>query len=131
MKRKTFIYLSVVGTVTIGIPSLSCHHRNETLNKSLSQPKFLSHICDEKTLTEIGTEYNKQFSSGSTKDQLADLILTDSTGKPSSQTSNISFINSLVDQKIKQDFETGRTVVIKGWVLSVTEVRQCALFSLA
>lgn len=131
MKRKTFIYLSVVSTVAIAVPSLNCHNRNETLNKSLSQPKFLSHICDEKTLREIGTAYNKQFSSESSKDQLADLILTDSTGNPSSQTTDLSFINSLVDQKIKRDFETGKTVVVKGWVLSITEARQCALFSLA
>jgi hypothetical protein len=26
---------------------------------------------------------------------------------------------------------TGNTVVIQGWVLSTTEARQCALFSLA
>ena len=131
MKRKTFIYLSVVSTVSIGMPSLNCHNRNETLNKSLSQPKFLSHICDAKTLREIGTAYKKQFSSESRKDQLTDLILTDSSGTPPSQTSDLSFIGSLVDQKIKQDFETGQTVVVKGWVLSVTEARQCALFSLA
>jgi hypothetical protein len=35
-----------------------------------------------------------------------------------------------IDHKIKQDFEAGRTVVIKGWVLSQTEALQCALFHL-
>ncbi|HTI04540.1 MAG TPA: hypothetical protein VL549_04445 [Gemmatimonadales bacterium] len=32
---------------------------------------------------------------------------------------------------VQSDFVAGRTVVIHGWVLSVTEARQCALFSLA
>ena len=31
---------------------------------------------------------------------------------------------------VKRDFAAGRTIVLRGWVLSVTEARQCALFSL-
>ena len=31
---------------------------------------------------------------------------------------------------VRDDFAAGRTVVIEGWVLSMTEARQCALFSL-
>jgi hypothetical protein len=31
---------------------------------------------------------------------------------------------------VRRDFETGRTILVNGWVLSVTEARQCALFSL-
>lgn len=31
---------------------------------------------------------------------------------------------------VRDDFARGRTIVIQGWVLSVTEARQCALFSL-
>ena len=29
------------------------------------------------------------------------------------------------------DFEAGRTVLVSGWVLSQTEARQCALYSLS
>ena len=35
-----------------------------------------------------------------------------------------------VAQLVRDDFEAGRTVVVSGWILSVTEARQCALFSL-
>jgi hypothetical protein len=31
---------------------------------------------------------------------------------------------------VRRDFTTGRTVLVNGWVLSATEARQCALFSL-
>jgi hypothetical protein len=31
---------------------------------------------------------------------------------------------------VHDDFEAGRTVVVSGWILSATEARQCALFSL-
>jgi hypothetical protein len=32
---------------------------------------------------------------------------------------------------VRDDFASGRTVVVDGWVLSAIEARQCALFSLA
>jgi hypothetical protein len=35
-----------------------------------------------------------------------------------------------VAELVRSDFAEGRTVVVHGWVLSVTEARQCALFSL-
>jgi hypothetical protein len=37
---------------------------------------------------------------------------------------------SSLDGLVRYDFAHGRTVVVDGWVLSVTEARQCALFSL-
>jgi len=38
-------------------------------------------------------------------------------------------IGSLDDQ-VRDDFASGRTVLLDGWVLAVTEARQAALFSL-
>ena len=38
--------------------------------------------------------------------------------------------NGSLDAQIRDDFAAGRTVMIDGWVLSVTEARQAALFSL-
>jgi hypothetical protein len=67
----------------------------------------------------------------SKEDQLVDLLLIDETGKSISRSSDLSTINSLENQKIKHDFDTEKTIVVKGWVLSITEARQCALFSLA
>ena len=36
-----------------------------------------------------------------------------------------------VAQQVRNDFAAGRIVLVDGWVLSATEARQCALFSLA
>ena len=33
-------------------------------------------------------------------------------------------------RQVRDDFAEGRTVLVNGWVLSATEARQCALFSL-
>jgi hypothetical protein len=32
---------------------------------------------------------------------------------------------------VRRDFTEGHTVEVQGWVLSITEARQCALYSLA
>jgi len=34
-----------------------------------------------------------------------------------------------IGDQIRDDFGAGRTVVVDGWLLSVTEARQCALYS--
>ena len=130
MKRRTFIYLSFATAAGMGAPFVSCRNKSAALNKILAQPKFLSHICDAKTLREIGKVYKEEFPSESKKEQLANELLTDNSGKSFAETADQSSISSLLDQKIKQDFETGKTVVVKGWVLSATEAQQCALFSL-
>lgn len=39
-------------------------------------------------------------------------------------------INSALEQAVREDFAKGRTVTLSGWVLSVTEARQCALYSI-
>ncbi len=131
MKRRFFIYLSVAGTLALGVPGIGCRQRNKQLNKFLAQPKFLSHICNANTLKEIGKAYKKQFPSETKEDKISDLLIIDSTGKPVAQTLDQATIEALMDKKIKEDFEQGEIVVVKGWVLSATEARQCALFSLS
>ena len=35
-----------------------------------------------------------------------------------------------VAELVQSDFEHGHTVIVEGWILSATEARQCALYSL-
>ena len=129
MKRSTFIYYSLVGTAVIAVPSLGCNSKDSS--KVLRQPAFLSHICDEKTLREIGKSYKYQFPSQTTQEQLSTVLLTDNNGKVISKNSDNALIVSLLNKKIENDFQSGRTVVVNGWILSQTEAQQCALFSLS
>ena len=128
MKRRTFMYLSAVAAA-MGLPSLYSFKRYETSNIALSQPEYLSHICNENKLMEIGNAYKAKFPSESNTDQLLMLLLTDNTGKRFSQTSDLSKIKLFIDQKIRQEIESCKTVVVNGWVVSVTEARQCALLT--
>ena len=128
MKRKRFIYLSIGSAIAIASPSIYCRNPNKTLHRTLARPEFLSSICDTVTVGEIGAAYLEKFPSEKKEDQLADLLLAVSTGQPIPKTADLSF---QLHQKITEDFKTGKTVMINGWILSQTEARQCALFFMA
>ena len=130
MKRRSFIQLSFYSGAAITISSFGCGTASGVANKPWVQPQLLSHICDAKTVREIGASYREKFYNENHEKQLINILLRDSTNKVVPVTSEEAVINSLLEQKIQKDFETGNTVIIKGWILSVTEARQCALFSL-
>ena len=130
MKRRSFIHVSLYSGAAITISYFGCGTASEVANRPWVQPQLLSHICDAKTMREIGASYREKFSNETHQKQLINILLTDSTNKVAPTTSEEAVINSLLEQKIQKDFETGNTIIIKGWILSVTEARQCALFSL-
>jgi hypothetical protein len=127
MQRRQFIELSAVGGTVILFTGLSCRHRNPAFYDVLSQPDQLAQICDLKTLREIGEAYRLQNPAEMEAGKLANLLMSDSAGNPVSSASDQSFIKNLMSRKITQEFETGNMVILKGWILSVTEARQCAL----
>lgn len=128
MQRRKFVFLSVLGGTAVSLTGLSCSHHKAGFYDMLDKPIQLSQICDTKTLREIGMEYRSQFPAESEADRLVTLLSNDTAGKPISDSADKLFVKNLIDQKIRQDFEKGNTVVVKGWVLAVTEARQCALF---
>jgi len=130
MKRRTFILISGVSVIALGIPWVSCRNKPSHLNSALSQPQLLARICHDKEVLEIGTRYRKQVPDEEGETQLVSLLLTDDTGKSISASTEKSSLDPWLEQRIRSDFETGRTVIVKGWVLSVTEARQCAVYSL-
>ena len=127
MKRSTFIYYSLLSAATVANPFVRCTNNN--YKKLLSQPLYLSHICSASDLREIGKSYRKQ-SGINAQEELEKKIMQATNGMSISTYSSGSSINSFLNNKIKMDFISGKTIVIKGWILSETEVQQCALFFL-
>jgi hypothetical protein len=127
MQRRKFIQLSAIGGAAICISGINCRERHPVSYDMLAKPGELAQICDLKTLREIGMTYRLQNASEREGDKLVALLLTDSAGDRISIASVDSVIQSLMSKKIHQDFETGDTVVVKGWILAITEARQCAL----
>ena len=122
MQRRTFIQLSAYTIAALTLPLVnSC---TSSTNRVLEQPLFFAHLVDGKTIRETGLAYRKQFPNEDSQTTLTGLLL----GKNSSEDKKL--IQSLLDQQVDQDFKTGKTVTAAGWVLSITEARQCALYSI-
>ena len=123
MKRSDFIRLSAFATAAISFPLLhSCSL--PAAEHKMSQPVFLSRLFDENTIRETGKEYLQKTPSENDEDELVKLLADNSSIAASTDE---KAIHQYLDEKIKHDFETGETVLVKGWVLAVTEARQCAL----
>ena|SRR3982750_53002 len=116
----------MAGTV-IGFSGTGCSDRHPGSYQILQKPEQLAQICDLKTLKEIGMTYRLQAPSETDAGKLTTLLLTDSAGQAVSSSSDSTFIQALMNKKIAGDFENGNVVVVKGWILALTEARQCAL----
>lgn len=126
MKRSAFIYYVAVGAAMVVVPLPGCKNKQISV---LEKPQLLSRICDVNTIIDIGKSYRRTFPDNS-RQQLMDNIMAGTEGKIFPEVSSNSSIASFVEEKVKDDFKSGRILVIKGWVLSETEARQCALFSI-
>ena len=127
MDRRTFIQLSAVGAAAISLPQLHCKPTPEGL---LEFPATLSTICDEKTIKEVGRAYLQIFPEENSSSRLRRQLLGDTDGKEIASTTDVDILTLHLQKKIHEDFRSSQTVILKGWVLSLTEARQCALFSL-
>jgi len=129
MKRRTFIKLTAATTAAFYFPNLSCSSKESTFIKNLAQPDKLQHICDAQTIHEIGEAYQHQVKQESNQTTLVQL-LRDNGNKSLDESAENAAVVAFLDERVRQDFKTNNTIVVDGWVLSVTEARQCALFSL-
>jgi hypothetical protein len=61
---------------------------------------------------------------------LVQLMLNDTVPLPATEPARSEYIQARLNSNVHDDFKNAHIVVIKGWVLSITEARQCALLSL-
>jgi hypothetical protein len=115
MKRRDFVLSAIAG---IGVVSISTYYflSDVEYDAILAHPHSLSLIWDTQTINSIGNQYRTNTPDESSASSLVKLL------QPG--------ISNL-DEVIEHDFETGKTVIVDGWVLSITEARQCALASTA
>jgi hypothetical protein len=130
MKRRTFIRIATTASAALYFSNIQCHQKTKPFTKLLAHPQALQHLFDSKTIHEIGEVYQKQAKDASDETALVRLLSEDKQGKLIGETADSAFIASILSQKIQEDFEQNKIVVVNGWVLSLTEARQCALFSL-
>ncbi len=126
MKRKEFIQLSAFATAAICFPLLqSCSP--SASRRASSQPVFLSRLFDKEMIGEVGQAYLTKTPKEDNDKTLLQLLAGNDAMANSNDEKDI---HQYLNEKIKQDFATGNTILLKGWELALTEARQCALFSL-
>jgi len=130
MQRRNFILLTAIGGTATVFAGPQCNPRQSAIYSVLAKPGPLSFICDEQTIREIGLAYRLQKPEEKEAGKLEDLLLTDSVGHPLSSSADVQIVQTLISKKVEQDFEKANTVVVRGWVLAITEARQCALFAI-
>lgn len=119
MKRRRFVLLTIAAGIAAATPF--CKTRRPALTP-LNTPAFLGAMCDLQTIRKIGSDYRTTTPDENHEDQLHNL-LTAGLDPDKDQSAQLN-------KKINDDFAAGRTVTIEGWVISVTEARQCALNSI-
>ena len=130
MERRTFVRLAAAATVALSLPDLYCASKDSAFTRALSQPNALLHICDAKTIHAIGEAYQRQATNENDKATLVKLLTPGSDGLVTHEGKNNEAITALLNKKVGQDFQQQKIVIVDGWILSVTEARQCALYSI-
>ena len=123
MKRRLFVKLSAFTAMALTLPlAESCSGSKEM---AVAQPYLFSQLADDKTINEAGQAYRKTHTAEDNKEKLLQLLLI---GKDA--TLSKGELQAMLDKQVTADFKQGNTLVVKGWVMSITEARQCALYSL-
>jgi hypothetical protein len=125
MQRRVFIQMSACTAA-----ALALQFTNGCTRKSIdieAQPLFFLLIVDVKTIMETGQAYRRVNLREDDKNKLKELLLANNG---LSVSASDEAIRAMLDNKVKNDFKTGKIAVVNGWILSLTEARQCALFSI-
>lgn len=130
MKRRTFIIALVSVGAAAAIPIAQYRRKNFLTGDPLMRPNVLAHFCDGGTISDIGKSYRSHVPEENEKKRLRELLMTNKNGSKVNPSGDEA-ISEMLEKKIEQEFKDGKIVIQKGWVLSKTEARQCALFSLA
>jgi hypothetical protein len=127
MNRRNFVRLSAYGTVLLGVPFVAgCSYK--PVNGAINQPPFLVQFMDKKTITDTGHFYLKLIPDENSSNKLESLLTANSGITGSTEPKKV---HAYFDGQSIADFNANKTVIVDGWVLSATEARQCALFSLS
>lgn len=126
MHRRSFIKISGSLTALSTLPWFSSCTSDP--DEVLRTPQVLGTFCSHDDLATIGKSYCELYPEECNPSSLEKLLLTNE-GKPFSKTDS-SDLEEFLSQKINDEFRTGELAIVNGWVLSRTEARQVALYSL-
>ena len=123
MDRRRFLYLTTA-TVAGAFTSACAPGERGSKEADVSVPQLLA-VLGADVVRDIGRRYRVAFADESSAPRLRASI-----GASHAGTGLIGRTQQSVADQVRTDFAEGRIVIVNGWVLSVTEARQCALYSI-
>jgi len=120
MKRRNFILFAGGALAVIAIANH--FFANVDYPRALALPGSLTPIMDSKELKELGLVYRSLIPDESRERTVAKRLMEKLSADDNAFTTSL-------DEVIKKDFAEGNIIEVRGWILSKTEARQCALFS--
>jgi hypothetical protein len=90
----------------------------------LATPQLPGVLHDEQVVRDLGRRYRMEVPAEDDVRALTQAIMA------RQYTTSPLPLRARVSDQVRRDFADGTTVSLNGWILSVTEARQCALFSL-
>lgn len=128
MKRRKFI--AATSIVILGLPVAYYLKKHNSRGDLVSTPGFLYDIFDEQTIRLIGISYRSLVPAENARKKLSNLILADDNNNKLVATKDAG-LKDLLKKKIQNEFRNNKTIILQGWEISITEARQCAIFSLS
>ena len=122
MKRREFIGMAAAGAAGIVLPATP--RAAETTSLAPANPRLLDFLHDERVVRDLGRRYREVVPGEDDAQTLAEVILA------MRYATVPAALRARLDQQVEREFADGRTVNVNGWILSVSEARQCALYSI-
>jgi hypothetical protein len=123
MNRRHFL-ICATGVLAVNQPLLANIRTTAVDPATLAAPELLSFLGDRDFITTLGQCYLQQFPDEASIATLSASI-SDKTG-----TSSKRHRPEQIARQVAHEFANDETVLLNGWMLSRTEARQAALFSL-
>jgi hypothetical protein len=121
MKRRNFIFSAAAGIGAVGSAAYY-FTRDVEFDIVLARPESLAPLWDAQAIHAIGNQYRANTPGETSTRSLVNILNATLPERKGS-------IASRLEESITNDFAAGKTVLVDGWILSVTEARQCALAS--
>jgi hypothetical protein len=126
MKRRHFIGLAAAGAAGLALPAAATRPIDGIC--ALGYPNLDHVLRDPGAIRALGQRYRELVPAENDAKTLEEIFRKELPLDLSAPAT--SELDAQVSALVRRDFDSGRTIVVNGWVLSVTEARQCALHSL-
>lgn len=121
IQRRKFLWLALFGFLLVAGIAWYYRLKKGMIWKKSWEPLSLSEICTRQKMIDLGLAYRK-ITGENTLDSLRGLLSLEHDGPFTNRQKQL-------EERISEDFKQDHTIMIDGWLLSITEARQCALLS--